>query len=112
MSSDVGFAPRKGPLFWVLIAGVLFLVLLFGGLLGVGWYGSRSLKATEPMDVLRQTIKINRNLEILEEDPAAIRIRARDKSTGKESIHSIDPVTKQFHVIEGDGVTPPKAPVK
>jgi hypothetical protein len=111
MSSGVRGASRTGPLFWILTGGAVFLVLLFGGLFLIGWQRSKSLHFEDPMSVIRDQIhRTYPNSEIIEEDPASMRIRFRDKSTGKESIYLIEPDTKQFHMIEpGSG---PQVPVK
>lgn len=94
-------------MFWVLIGGGVFLFLLFGILLVLGYRSAQMFQSEGPIGILRTTIQLNPNNEILEEDPATNTVRFRNKKTGKESRYVFDPATKEFHVIEGDAVTPP-----
>lgn len=106
MSSGVRDAPRKGPLFWVLSGGAIFLALLFGFVFAIA-YLNRGTGA--PYEMLRKSVISSSSVEILEESPETNSIRVRDKRTGKELIHSVDPVAKQFHVREAPSPNPETA---
>lgn len=107
MSTAAREPSRRGPLFWVLSGGVVFLVLLFGGLLLMAYIAGNRFDAIES---LRTMVRADKDNEILEEDPEARVLHFRNKKTGKEFIYRIDPNTHQVNVLPVEPA--PKAPGK
>jgi flagellar basal body-associated protein FliL len=101
-------APRKkrGPLFWVLISVAVLVVLVIMAVGGAGYYGfkmmqekgidSKLLKEHPDFAAAKLVVLMNPDAEIVSEDVDAGTIRIRSKRTGKESVITVDPATKDI----------------
>jgi hypothetical protein len=114
MSSASDNKSRKGPLFWVLTGGALFLVLLFGGLVLTAYIAGSDLEkrageaatGDKDLDRILPLVLADPSNEILEKNVEKHSVRFRDKD-GNEFIESFDPDTNQVKRI-----AVPKDPAK
>ena len=103
MATQAGSIPAKkrGPFFWVLI-GAAVLVLLVGIAIAALAYFANAQMDRLGLDaetrrlyprfvVVKVSVGLNPDAEILQEDKPGARILFRSKQTGKESISSVSP---------------------
>jgi hypothetical protein len=89
------------------MVGVVFLVILFGGIVLTGYIASNKI---DPIEALRRMVRVDKDNEILEEDPGAKSLHFRNKKTGKEFLYRMDSDTHQIILVPVEPA--PKAPGK
>jgi len=90
---------RRGPLFWVLTVGVVFLVILFGGIVLTGYIAGNKF---EPIEALRAMVRVDKDNEILEEDLKSL--KERETSEGKFAGMPDDQIREYIKTNTGRGV--------
>ncbi len=104
MSTAAGAKSRRGPLFWVLTGGAVFLLLLFGTIIFVAQHSGQEQPQRENrqeaiLASMRKMVPAGPNIEVLEENIDALRIVYRDKKTGKKFLIQAEPTTGQIKTI-------------
>jgi len=102
-------AKKRGPLFWI-ITGVLILGLLIAVVIGgVGYFAYQTmtnagitpelLKSNPKFAAHKMVVVVDKDLEIVSENPDTDEIVVRSKSKGVTSMHKMDPDGKGVMMI-------------
>ena len=102
-------AKKRGPVFWILI-GIAALVLVFVVVAGgVGYYAYRTvvdagvtpelMRSNPKFAAHKMAVIVDKDLEIVSEDPATDEITVRSKSTKVTSVHKMDAEGKGFVLV-------------
>lgn len=92
-------------MFWVLIGGAVFLILLCGTLYGLAYLSAKHIRERDAQglpqglyQVERDKVVADPNNEILDEDAGGLRLRYRQRNTGMEFILRFDLATNKMHI--------------